>query len=412
MEIGGGIFSMKKQYVVSERAHFMCPNMHFGLLMEIEKEYSKEHLDATLSRMAEAHPFLKSLIAYEDGTNQLYYQITDSSQISVVVKDDLDGMWSDYRQISESEWNVFENGLLKIYIYPRGQEMTLLFVAHHLLVDGRGLLEITQEFANDYVGGILPAYVEEELPDNINDLPQKSDLPFFSRILVKNANRQWQKENHKVTYEQYKSFADTYALTHPVKYETYEVDDATMVQMLQLCKENGFTMNDLLMAHMYVQTGTQKIIIAADIRKELPKYQKGALGNYSTAMGISCKSRTTDVVRKAKEVHKLVRKHMNSNRSRMLILACYFEMSPTLLDAAAISALGGFESKAGRFVGGVMFGFDRGESYSITNLGKIENDNMKSIMFIPPASPAARLTLGVVTLNGTLKACSSIKEDK
>ena len=91
----------------------------------------------------------------------------------------------------------------------------------------------------------------------------------------------------------------------------------------------------------------------------------------------------------------------------MLVLACYFEMEPTLLDAAAISALGGFESKAGMFVGGAMFGFHQPKSYSITNLGKIENENVKSIMFIPPASPAAKLTLGVVTLNGVMKACSS-----
>ena len=95
----------------------------------------------------------------------------------------------------------------------------------------------------------------------------------------------------------------------------------------------------------------------------------------------------------------------------MLVLACYFVMAPTLLDAAAISALGGFESKAGKFVGGSMFGFSQSKSYSITNLGKVENDNIKSIMFIPPASPAAKLTLGVVTLNGTMKVCSSRNEE-
>lgn len=95
----------------------------------------------------------------------------------------------------------------------------------------------------------------------------------------------------------------------------------------------------------------------------------------------------------------------------MLVLACYFEMSPTLLDAAAISALGGFESKAGRFVGGGMFGFSNPSSYSITNLGKVENNNIKSMLFIPPASPAAKLTLGVVTLNGVMKACSSENEE-
>ena len=181
--------------------------------------------------------------------------------------------------------------------------------------------------------------------------------------------------------------------------------------MTQLCKTNGFSMNDLLMAHMYVQTGTEKIIIAADIRNMLSKYRKGSLGNYSTAMGIQCKSKSTDVVEKAKEVHKLVQKHLKNNRALMLVLACYFEMTPTLLDAAAISALGGFESKAGKFVGGSMFGFTQPKSYSITNLGKVENDNIKSIMFIPPASPAAKLTLGVVTLNGTMKVCSSRNEE-
>ena len=166
-------------------------------------------------------------------------------------------------------------------------------------------------------------------------------------------------------------------------------------------------MNDLLMAHMYVKTGTEKIIIAADIRNMLSKYRKGTLGNYSTAMGICCKSKSTDVIEKAKEVHKLVQKHMKNNRALMLVLACYFEMAPTLLDAAAISALGGFESKAGKFVGGGMFGFTQPKSYSITNLGKVKNNNIKSFMFIPPASPAAKLTLGVVTLNGTMKVCSS-----
>ena len=385
----------------------MCPNMHFGILMEIEKEYDKNFVASTLNRMAEAHPFLRSFIAYEDGTWQLYYKITESSQIEVTLKEDISSLWDDYKNISKQDWNVFENGLLKVYIYPQQKGMALLFVAHHLLADGRGLMDIAVEFANDYVGAILPAYVEEALPESIDDLPKKSRLSGISKLLVKYANRQWQKENHVVSYEQYRSFVEEYSKKHAVAYETYEVEAADVAQMAELCKTNGFTMNDLLMAYMYMKTGTDKIIIAADIRKMLPKYNKGALGNYSTAMGIHCKTKTTDVIEKAKEVHKSVQKHLKNNRSLMLVLACYFEMMPTLLDAAAISALGGFESKAGKFVGGGMFGFGQPKSYSITNLGKAENENINSMMFIPPASPAAKLTLGVVTLNGTMKACSS-----
>ena len=402
---------MKRQYLVTERAHFMCPNMHFGMLIELESAYEKEKVDETLSKMAQAHPFLKSLIAYEDGTDRLFYKITDETKISLSIKNDIDTIWTDYAKISEQDWNVFENGLLKVYIYPQEQGMKVLFIAHHLLVDGRGLLDIAQEFANIYVKQVMPVYVEEQLIESMDDLPEKSSLTGVSKMLVKQANKQWRKEQHTVSYEQYKSFVETYSKNHPVKYKCYELDETKVLQMAQLCKENGFTMNDLLMAHMYKKTGAEKIIIAADIRNMFPKYQKGALGNYSTALGISCKTHTTDVVEKAKEVHKSVQKHFKRNRDLMLVLACYFEMSPTLLDAAAISALGGFESKAGKFVGGAMFGFEHPSSYSITNLGKVCNDNIKSMLFIPPASPAAKLTLGIVTLNGVMRGCSSRNEE-
>lgn len=398
---------MKKQYVVTERAHFMCPNMHFGMLMEIDKEYIEEKVQETLDRMAKAHPFLKCFIAYEDGTDKLYYKSTEYSQTNLHVREDIAALWEDYSRISEQDWNVFENGLLKVYVYPRKQGMTVLFVAHHLLVDGRGLLELAQEFANDYVGNVMPIFTEEQLMESIHDLPEKSSLAGISKMLIRQANKQWAKENHTVSYEQYQSFVEEYSKKHKVEYQTYEIKENEVEQMRTLCKENAFTMNDLLMAHMYQKTGTEKIIIAADIRNTLACYKKGALGNYSTAMGIVCKTKTTDVIQKAKEVHKLVQKHKKKNRDLMLVLACYFDMKPTLLDAAAISALGGFESKAGSFVGGGMFGFRNPSSYSITNLGRIENSNMKSLVFIPPASPAAKLTLGVVTLNGVLRACSS-----
>lgn len=398
---------MERQYILSERAHFMCPNMHFGILMEVEKNYGKTSVEATLHRMSDAHPFLKSLVAYEEGTDKLYYKIADSSQISLIVKEDLATLWSDYEDISTKDWNVFENGLLKIYIYPQSHGMVILFIAHHLLVDGRGLLGIAQEFANDYVGGIAPNYVEEVLLQGIQDLPPKSNLPFMSNLLIKHMNKQWAKEKQTVSYAQYQTFVEEYSKKHSVKFETYNVDAATMAQMVTLCKENDFSMNDLLLAHMFLKTGTGKIIIAADIRHTFAKYRLGALGNYSTALSIHCNSKTTNVVEMAKEVHTLVKNRMRKNSNLMLVLACYFKMTPTLLDAAAISGLGGFDSKAGKFVGSGMFGFAQQKSYSITNLGKVENSNIKSLMFIPPASPAAKLTLGVVTLNSEMKACSS-----
>ena len=398
---------MERQYLVTERAHFMCPNMHFGMLVEMAAEYDGNKIKETLEKTAKAHPFLRSVISYDEDGIRLYYDVKDESKISFVEKASTDAMWEDYSAVSKYEWNPFVNGLLKVYAYNNSGQTTLLFIAHHLLGDGRCLLEIAKEFAECYVQNMEPKYVEEALMRTMDDLPEKSDLTGMSKLLVKRANKQWQREGKRVGYEEYAAFVEKFAASHPVCLKEHRIADEEFKEMVHLCKENGITLNDLLMAHMYIKTGTKKIIIAADIREKLACYREGACGNYASAMGIVCKTKTTDVVKKAKEVHRIVRKQMSDNRKLMLVLACYFNMEPTLLDAAAISGMGDFESKAGAFVGEGMFGFAAPKSYSITNLGKIECESMRSAMFIPPASPAAKCTLGVVTVNDKMRLCTS-----
>lgn len=119
--------------------------------------------------------------------------------------------------------------------------------------------------------------------------------------MIKQANKQWLKEKQKVSYEQYQSFVEEYSKKHKVQYQTYEFSKPEVEQMRVLCKENGVTINDMLMVQMYQKTGANKIIIAADIRENLACYKSGSLGNYSTAMGIVCKSKTESVIQKAKQ---------------------------------------------------------------------------------------------------------------
>ena len=82
-------------------------------------------------------------------------------------------------------------------------------------------------------------------------------------------------------------------------------------------------------------------------------------------------------------------------------------MQPELIDAVAISALGGHRSKAGTFVGRNMFGYGLQNGYSITNLGKIQSNTIAEAVFIPPASPANKKTWGVLTVNNHMKVCTS-----
>ncbi len=119
---------------------------------------------------------------------------------------------------------------------------------------------------------------------------------------------------------------------------------------------------------------------------------------------------------------------MSTPDKLFLVLACYLEMEPCLIDAAPASAIGYFNSSAGSFVGSKMFGYhnliceknsngeiegncdkynnsDKG-SYSVSNLGRFESGYMKEAVFIPPFSPANKEIWGVVTVNGVMNICA------
>ena len=199
-----------KNYVYTERAHFMCPNMHFGIMAKIESNYDERQLRQSVDTLQKAHPFLQSLIAEETDTGRLYYQIQDCLNIPVLVKDEVALWQQDYEEISVRGWNVKKECLLKVVVYPNENEFQIFFIAHHLLCDGRGLLQLAEEFAEHYANGVMPQFAPECLIQGLNDLPSNSDLPLISKLIVGDANRKRKKEKQQVTYGEYSVFERAY----------------------------------------------------------------------------------------------------------------------------------------------------------------------------------------------------------
>ena len=158
---------------------------------------------------------------------------------------------------------------------------------------------------------------------------------------------------------------------------------------------------------MMLEENTNKVVIAADIRKQTKCYRQGAMGNYSTAFSVSVKKNEKNIIPLAKRVASQVINICMHPQKEMLVLACYIHMQPELIDAVTISTLGDFGSKAGSFIGRNMFGYGSQNGYSITNLGKIESNIIAEAVFIPPASPANKKTWGVLTVNSHMKICVS-----
>ena len=395
-----------RKYLYTERAHYMCPNMHFGIKVEIDAEFDANGIIESIGVLKSAHPLMRSLIAEEQGSSKIYYEEHPELEIPVTIKETGDDWQSDYNSVSSAGWNVQKEALLKVFAYPAENGTRVLFISHHLLCDGRGLLQLVQEFADHYVNGIGPHTVDEKLMESLDDLPSGSDLPFISKVIIKDANKKWRKEDHKVNYDEYLKFERDHDSKQDIKREIKNVDDDKLAALLSSCRDNGVSLNDYLVAKMMIEEGTDKVVIASDIRNKIKNYKEGALGNYATAFGVVVKKRSPEIMELAKAVDLEVKNILSKSDREMLVLSCYFNMDPELLDSVAISTLGSFESKAGRFVGGKMFGYEKRDGHCITNLGRVESSVIREGAFIPPASPANRKAWGVLTINNKMRICS------
>ncbi len=395
-----------RKYLYTERAHYMCPNMHFGIVAEIGVEFDANGIIESIDVLKSAHLLMRSLIAEEQGSSRIYYEEQSELEIPVTIKKADDNWQADYEAVSLAGWNVQKEALLKVFAYPSESGTRVLFITHHLLCDGRGLLQLVQEFADHYANGVKPHLVDEKLMESLDDLPSGSDLGFISKVLIKDANKKWRKEGHKVSYEEYLKFERDHDSKQDIKREIKNIDEEELDTLLAMCKENGVSLNDYLVAKMMIDAGTDKVVIASDIRNEIKNYKEGALGNYATAFGVVVKKKSSKIMELAKAVDHEVRSIMSKPDKEMLVLSCYFNMDPELLDAIAISTLGGFESKAGKFVGSKMFGYEKRDGHCITNLGRIESSVIREGIFIPPASPANRKAWGVLTINKKMRICS------
>ena len=395
-----------RKYLYTERAHYMCPNMHFGIMAEIGTEFDADGIFRSIDVLRSAHPLMRSMIAEEQGSSGIYYEEHPELEIPVTLREADEDWQTDYDSVSSAGWNVQKEALLKVFAYPSGSGTRVLFITHHLLCDGRGLLQLVKEFADHYSNGAIPRSVDEKLMESLDDLPGGSDLRFISRMLIKDSNAKWRKEGHKVSYDKYLRFERDHDSKQVIKREIKNVDGEELDALLGLCRKNGVSLNDYLIARMMTDEGTDKVIIASDIRNKIRNYKNGALGNYATAFGVVVKKRSPEIMELARSVDHEVRSIISKPDREMLVLSCYFNMDPELLDAVAISTLGSFESKAGRFVGSKMFGYEKCDGHCITNLGRAESNTIREGVFIPPASPVNRKAWGVLTINNKMRICS------
>ncbi len=404
---------MSRKYLFTERAHLMCPNMGFAIAFSIKSPYDENRIKETIAVLSEAHPFLNAILGYEEDKNAYYYDVTDTSKVEVnLIGDEISGIEapeiiSEYDRIMGRDFNLFKEGMLKLRTWKSGDETVILLALHHLLADGRGALNLAEEFATYYKEGIKPAYAEEILIGSADDMPEDSRMAFINRFFTNNANKKWKKEGKILSYEEYHRLADEFLKTDKVSHKLNSIAPEELKTIAADCKAYGVTINDYLMAKFLIEEKATSAVVASDVRDRLSFVNKSSLGNYATAFSVSVRKKSDDVWAVAKELHEAILKKINTPSELWLVLQCYAMMEPGLLDASFFATRKMYDSKAGEFIGKYYFHYDKPHGYSITNLGKAESEAITDAFFIPPASPAGIKILGALTMNGRLRICSS-----
>ncbi len=401
------------QYLFTERAHLMCPHMNFGIVMSVGVPYEEKRVRKAMEQLSAAHPFLNALLGYERDKNAYCYRVMDrpTTELKLNAREIPDAgdpeVLREYGKLTSRDWDLFAEGMLKTTVWSMKEGTCFLLAFHHLLADGRGALGLARELADCYAAEEPPRFAEEKLIASADVFPENSRMPLISRFMIGMANRKQAKEQKILSYPEYHAFADAFLKKDKVSYSVFRTGAEEVEKLRQACRGNGVTLNDYLLAKMMIEDRTKKVIMACDLRGRLGCCTEGALGNYSTAFSVKVKKTGTDPYVLAKAVHQQVQQKMNRPQDLYLVLQCYANLDPAVLDAAFMACRGDYPSKPGKFVGSMFFGYDAPRGYSITNLGRINHKCMTAAYFIPPASPAVRKTQGVLTVNGQMTVCTS-----
>lgn len=82
-------------------------------------------------------------------------------------------------------------------------------------------------------------------------------------------------ERLRVLYKEYANFERNYSRIYSIEREITTVDNGKLEEIQTLCRQQGISINDYLIAEMMITEGTNKVVIAADIRNHFTVTDKG-----------------------------------------------------------------------------------------------------------------------------------------
>lgn len=401
-----------KNLLYSERADLFDPNNYIQLLATVTGNPSPDALRAAVETAFLANEAAMSrIVLAEDGTAFYEKLNTHGCKVSVSQKD-----WMTLLRESEKDpFRIDRGELLRVFILPSDTGTKLLILAHHLAGDGKSITYFLEDIMKA-VSGEMPGYKPLQLIPP-GSLPKESRLPFYLKLYADSFNRHWKRSGRRFTWDDYSDIHKAYwkERSSNVIYEAFSPEEVTL---LRACaRKMGVSLNSLITtAFLKADPSNGCIGMAVDARQTPNR----AMSNQATGISVN---HTYSVKRtfseNAVEVHRKVRKKLDTPLLNYFILQFLPLFEPTLIDSLLLHTYDLYENKTTQKLARILgYKGSKTRDLGITNLTVLDipalygSYELKEVMFIPPVISYARHIIGAATMPDGMKLTYHFMSDQ
>jgi len=386
-----------KNYIYSERVDLFEPNVYIHFLVQILGEPSPDCLASAVKTAFTLNEATMSRIVLEKN-GEAFYEKMDKSGCSVAItrKD-----WKELiRENEKLTFNINQGELMRVFVIPSDEKISLLIMAHHLVGDGKSIVYFLEDVMK-VLSGEKPEYKPLYLITK-DYFPEESKLPLYLRLYAKSFNRKWRRSGRNFTWDDYYKIHETCwkERSSQVVYETFSPEE---VNRIRLCaKEMGVTINSYITSAFLEANRNNSIIgFAVDAR---PDHNR-SISNQTTGIIVRhVYSEKISFAENARRIHHKIYQKLKHPVKKFLVLQIIPFFVPTLVDSVLLHIYNLYQNKTTQKLAKVMGykgSFKR--ELGITNLTKLDIPNaygsyrITNVLFIPPVISYAKHLIGVST---------------
>lgn len=402
--------------LLTERIHYYAPAINIVMVVTIGGAPSEVELKAAIHKALGKHEIYNSkVVLNEEGVG--YYSVIPEGNVKIEVRDYVDeGDWK--KIINEQERIAFDfihGELIRFFLLRRQDTTQLVIIAHHLAGDGLAITFLIRDIMTA-LGD--PSITYQKLPLRIcteKDIPKAATLKPHVRLLVKLANRQWNKNKKVFQYGEFLSMFHKYWSSRKTAVENKIISGEDFIRLQKICKEKNITINTAIATAFILAIKTEKESgYAVSVR---PEGYEG-MGNFASGISIEYepdlnKSFWENAVLIQGELYK----RLKQLRKKYFVLKFMSKVEPTIMDAIYFNTFDGYQNKIAESFGSMFRYKGNPRGIGLTNLTRLTipraygRYSIDKLEFVAPIVPNAKRIIGVVTIEDMMSITMNY-EDK